>query len=162
MGYTTEFDGAFVLDKPLAENHKNYLVAFANIRHMRRIPELTATYPDPIREAVGLDLGPHHCCYYVGNEFEHGHPSIIDYNAEPTGVPSLWCQWVPNDDGTAIEWDEGEKFYSYIEWIQYLITHFLAPWGYKLNGKVIWQGEDMADRGKIEIAGNVVTVTKLE
>ena len=43
--------------------------------------------------------------------------------------PGLWCQWVPNASGTAIVWDEGEKFYYYIEWIKYLIEHFLRAVG---------------------------------
>lgn len=72
--------------------------------------------------------------------------------------PGLWCQWVPNASGTAIVWDEGEKFYDYIEWIEYLITHFLAPWGYKLNGEVSWEGEESGDLGIIEITDNVVRV----
>lgn len=72
--------------------------------------------------------------------------------------PGLWCQWVPNEDGTAIVWDEGEKFYEYVAWIEYLINHFLAPWGYKLNGEVRWVGEDSSDRGIILVVDNVVKV----
>lgn len=72
--------------------------------------------------------------------------------------PGLWCQWTPNGEGTAIVWDEGEKFYYYIEWIEYLIEHFLAPWGYKLNGEVSWDGESSDDRGIIRITDNVVSV----
>lgn len=72
--------------------------------------------------------------------------------------PGLWCQWEPSEDGTAIRWDEGEKFYHYIEWIKYLIAHFIEPWGYSLNGEVNWAGEDSEDRGVIKIQDNVVTV----
>jgi len=90
----------------------------------------------------------------------HGEGDEIDENnPEP---PGIWCQWVPSEDGKTIEWDENEKFYDYIEWIQYLLKHFLIPWGYILNGKVIWQGENMCDRGKIEIDNNLVTITELE
>lgn len=72
--------------------------------------------------------------------------------------PGLWCQWIPNGDGTAIVWDEGEKFYEYVEWIEYLIHHFLAPWGYELDGSVTWQGEETDDKGIIVITSNVVSV----
>lgn len=72
--------------------------------------------------------------------------------------PGLWCQWRPNDTGTAIEWDEGEKFYDYIEWIEYLVAHFLAPWGYRLEGEVYWDGEETDDRGIIRIKDNVVEI----
>ena len=48
--------------------------------------------------------------------------------------PGLWCQWVPSSDGTEIAWDEGEKFYNYEEWMQYLLDHFLTPWGYLVAG----------------------------
>ncbi len=72
--------------------------------------------------------------------------------------PGLWCQWVPNDDGTVIEHDGREKFYEYTAWIEYLIHHFLGPWGYKLNGDVYWDGEESDDKGLIEIKDNVVKV----
>lgn len=72
--------------------------------------------------------------------------------------PGLWCQWIPTEDGTAIVWDEGEKFYDYIEWLDYLIRHFLKPWGYTLTGGVEWQGEDPDDRGRILVSDNAITI----
>jgi hypothetical protein len=54
-------------------------------------------------------------------------------------------------------WDGNEKFYHYAEWLEYLIGHFLAPWGYTLNGTVKWVGEDPADSGVIEVENNRVT-----
>jgi len=72
--------------------------------------------------------------------------------------PGLWCQWVPNEAGTAIVWDEGEKFYEYTAWIEYLIAHFLGPWGYRLDGEVYWQGEENDDRGLIAIVDNEVKI----
>lgn len=85
---------------------------------------------------------------------------LINFSEDRHGgsVPSYYCQWMPNSDGTAIEWNGGEKFYNYVEWIQYLIEHFLAPWGYVLNGTVEWDGEDRGDLGKIEITNNTVKV----
>ncbi len=158
MGYTTDFNGAFELDKPLAPEHKAYLEAFATTRRMKRDPVIVATFPDPLREAVGLPVGDDGG-YYVGSRADHGQErdtSILDYNSPPQGQPGLWLQWTPNDAGTAIEWDEAEKFYDYVEWLDYLIGHFLEPWGYSLNGEVSWAGEEDDDRGVIYVKDNEV------
>lgn len=169
MGYTTDFDGKFNLDKPLSPEHRAYLAAFAETRRMKRDATQTALRPDPLRVAVSLPVGDEGG-YFVGAS---GHgitgdepfsfrgqaqtSDITDYNEPPSDQPGLWCQWVPTEDGTAIEWDGGEKFYDYVEWIQYLITHFLAPWGYVLNGTVNWEGESRGDLGRIVITNNTVT-----
>jgi len=71
--------------------------------------------------------------------------------------PELYCQWVPGADGATLEWDGGEKFYAYVEWLEYLIEHFLAPWGHRVNGEVKWFGEDRDDIGAITVVDNVVT-----
>jgi hypothetical protein len=80
-----------------------------------------------------------------------------DVNPE---FPGYWCQWQPSKDGTEIEWDGGEKFYNYEEWLEYLIQHFLEPWGYVLNGTVKWSGEDAEDIGSITVTDNVVRARK--
>jgi hypothetical protein len=108
MGYTTDFKGAFTLDKPLTKKHIKDLNAFANERH------------------------------------------------EGPGYPGIWCQWVPNEDGDLIEWDGGEKFYNYEDWIVWLIENKLKPWGYVLNGTVHWNGEDDEDSGVLEVSNNEV------
>lgn len=74
--------------------------------------------------------------------------------------PGLWCQWVLTADGTQLEWDGGEKFYNYVEWLQYLITNFFEPWGIKLNGQIEWFGEDRGDFGKIVVIDNKVEALK--
>lgn len=115
--------------------------------------------------------------WYVNNDF-HGCPSIIDYNTPPGHVmyndplykgmllyqenirrskececqPSLWCQWILNDEGTELMWDEGEKFYNYIDWLNYLIKMFFTPWGIKLHGVVEYQGENPSDKGEIFVS----------
>lgn len=83
--------------------------------------------------------------------------NVIDFNRPPATQPGLWCGWVPTDDGTAIVWDEGEKFYDYVEWIEYLISAILTPRGYVLNGEVTWEGEESDDRGMIVIQDNQVS-----
>lgn len=159
MGYTTDFDGQFTLDRPLEVKHKNYLEAFSNSRRMKRDSELVKDLPDPVRELSGLPCLPE---YYVGGAKEnHGQTrtaDIIEYNYPPDGQPGLWCQWVPTEDGTGIKWDGGEKFYEYVEWLKYIIEHFLKPWGYVMNGVVSWEGEDSGDTGDIKVTDNEVKV----
>lgn len=160
MGYSTDFRGRFDLDKPLTDEQSDYLVAFAETRRMERDQKIAETLPDPKRAAAGLPVG--HCgCYFVGGVGFMGQDrdaSVTNGNAPPPGQPSLWCQWVPSADGSGIEWDGGEKFYHYVDWLEYLIRHFLSPWGYVLNGEVEWTGEDRDDIGKIVVVNNAVSV----
>lgn len=162
MGYTTEFDGQFKLDRPLTDAHREYLVAFADTRRMKRNAEIAAMLPDPKREAVGLPIGPDGAYFVGGSGFvgQNRDQSIQDYNYSPTGQPGLWAQWTPTADGSAIEWDGGEKFYNYVEWLAYLVAHFLQPWGYSLNGEVSWEGEEQGDVGKIVVVDNTITVRR--
>lgn len=130
---------------------------------------------DKLREKVELPAGIEGE-FYVGSPANMGQnrcESIIDFNRPPTTQPGLWCNWTVGDiyetplsealleeKGVAqtIVWDEGEKFYNYVEWLEYLIKSFLIPWGYTLNGEVQWRGEDWSDNGTISVTDNVVTL----
>jgi len=79
-------------------------------------------------------------------------------NADKIKQPGLWLQWELNEDGTELAWNGSEKFYNYIEWLQYLFAHFFEPWGIKLNGEIEWVGEDSSDRGKIVVVDNNVEI----
>lgn len=146
MGYTTEFKGKFSLNKKLDKETHDFLVGLATTRRMaRKLPE-----------KYGIEGE-----FYVdgkGFSFQEHDDSIINYNQPPKSQPSLWCQWIPTSDGLAIEWDGNEKFYSYVEWIEYIIKKILSPRGYALTGKVTWQGEEQPDRGIIEVKNNEITV----
>jgi hypothetical protein len=165
MGYTTYFTGHFLLDKPLEEKHAAYLHKFSETRRMKRSPALLQDVPDPLRVAVGLPLGPQGA-YFVGNEEKRGGihythpPSILHESRPPLGQPGLWCQWIPTEDGTGIMHYGGDKFIYYVEWLQYLIEHFLQPWGYVLSGDVHWQGDFAKDVGMIIVRKNMVTTSK--
>jgi|CXWL01.1.fsa_nt_gi hypothetical protein len=162
MGYSTNFNGQFDIDKPLTGEQSAYLHKFCTTRRMKRNADIAINIPDPIREAAALPIGTDGA-YFVAGEGFHGQSaddSVIEMNSPPDGQPGLWCQWIPSEDNQAIEWDQGEKFYDYIEWIGYMIEHFFAPWGYVLNGEVEWEGEESGDLGLIVIENNVVT-TKL-
>jgi hypothetical protein len=147
MGYTTEFSGRFLLSKPLDKELHSYLLQFAQTRRMKR--DTSQLYQDPDNHKdYGIEGE-----FYVGGLGDFGQdedPSIIDYNKPPSTQPSLWCQWVPSEDGTGIEWDGGEKFYNYKEWIKYILKNFLIPKGYDISGKVHYQGEDPDDFGDLD------------
>lgn len=160
MGYTTEFEGEFKLNKVMEEDHANYINKFCETRRMKRNPNLAKDLADPLREKVGLDIGEEGA-YFVGGlgDFGQTHDkSVIDGNSPPIGQPGLWCQWIVSEDRKSILWDGGEKFYKYVQWLEYIVKHFLAPWGYSLNGSVWWHGEDPSDIGLIEVKDNIVQV----
>lgn len=156
MGYTTTFDGEFLLDKKLDDKTYNLLKALSQTRRVKRdISKLPGGF-----EQFGLENWGVEGEFYVlgGGEFGQAkEESIIDYNSSPRKQPGLWCQWAPDETGMYIEWDKGEKFYDYVEWLQYLIDNILLPRGYKLSGSVAWQGENPNDQGVITVDnGNVI------
>jgi hypothetical protein len=162
MGYTTSFDGQFNLSKPLAEEHSQYLHRFSETRRMKRNSVVAEEMSDLVRKAAHLPIGTD-ACYFVGGTGYAGQDrdqSIVDYNRPPVGQPGLWCQWIPNNDGSAIEWNGAEKFYDYIDWLKYVIDNFLQPWGYVLNGTVEWQGEEPDDRGRIIVKNSMISIKR--
>lgn len=158
MGYTTEFEGEFSLDKPLSPEHKQYLIDFSQTRRMCRDPSVARNYLDPVRAAAKLPIGKD-AGFFVGSTENWGQNhtgDVVNYNKPPRGQPNLWCKWAPSEDGKSIQWDGAEKFYNYTAWLKYLIKYFLEPWGYKLNGCVRYSGEDVSDCGEIIVEDNVV------
>lgn len=162
MGYTTEFDGSFSVTPPLKPEHVAYLTKFSETRRMKRDATQSLKMSDPVREAVGLPVGEEGAYFVGGGGFfgQDEDSSVLAPNRPPTGQPGLWCKWIPTEDGSSIEWDGNEKFYDYIEWIQYLITHFTKPWGYTVNGSVEWGGEERGDTGIITVTDNTVKAAK--
>lgn len=161
MGYSTDFNGTLKFNKEVSERLKEYINRFSATRRMPRDNDkIKKIYPN-WREL----------CFFgeLGNKGEYFAPdsdmlgqehedSIIDYNGYSESVhPGLWCQWVINENDE-LEWDGGEKFYNYVEWLKYLIHHFFEPFGYVLNGDITWQGEDSDDCGTICVKDNVVDV----
>jgi hypothetical protein len=148
MGYTTDFEGQIDIHPPLSAAEANFLTKFAHTRHMKRT------------------TGP----YVVEDEaYSQSTKDVIDQNAPHDGQPSLWCQWVPNEDGTALVWDGGEKFYESVAWMQYIIDHFLAPnalaagkvkgitGGHTLTGIIQAEGEEQGDVWHLVVKHNKVT-----
>lgn len=148
MGYTTDFTGQFTLDRPLDDDTFTFLQKLSKTRRMKR--------------ALGPEYGVEGEFYVDGSGF-HGQdhePSVLNYNEPPATQPGLWCHWTPTDDRLALEWDGGEKFYYYVEWLEYLVKTILAPRGYVLNGEVHWSGEEEGDIGLIRVRDNVVVAQR--
>lgn len=146
MGYTTDFSGQFNLNKQLSPKMQQYLKLLNETRRMKRNTD----------DAFGVQG---EFFVFGGGEFgQANEPNIIDFNQQPSTQPSLWNQWTPTEDGMGIEWDFGEKFYNYTEWLVYLIHKILAPNGYVLNGVVGYSGEEPSDVGEIVVVDNRVFV----
>lgn len=174
MGYHTDFDGAFKLSKKLTTAQFNFLKMFAETRRMPRDPAkveaLTGEHRNGeclrLLKVLNLPL-----TFYCGTGFagQDSDASIMDYNGFDRNTvqpfPGLWCQWVPTEHKDIrgkscqyLEWDGGEKFYNYVEWLHFLIDNFFEPWGVKLTGEVKWRGDDEYDLGLIQVVDNEVTV----
>jgi hypothetical protein len=65
-------------------------------------------------------------------------------------LPDIWCHWRPTTDGKRIEAEKTDKFPFYCEWLQFLLDHFLIPWGYELSGQVEYS-TDIGQRGYLLI-----------
>ena len=168
MGYTTDFEGAFVFEKPLTIPQATYLNLFAGTRRMKRNADIMP--PDGTHIYAHLPLGEFAEYYVDGKGFagQDREDSILDYNSPPPTQPSLWCNWVTNygehcrdtaeAERTLLFWNGNEKFYNYVEWLEYIIDNFIIRWENKLNGVVVWKGELDNDMGRIRIVENHITV----
>lgn len=163
MGYNTDFSGAFKVEPPLSNEMFEFLTGFAETRRMARdVDTIKKIDPEWEKHCFFGELGDQGAYYLVPNYKQNmgqvHDESIIDFNCPPKGQPGLWCQWIPSD-AEHIEWDQTEKFYHYVEWLEYIIDHFLAPKGYTLSGTVYWRGDDFEDAGAIEVSDNHVSAT---
>ncbi|MBA2680453.1 MAG: hypothetical protein H0U76_18900 [Ktedonobacteraceae bacterium] len=135
MSHYIYCQGALQLNHQLTPAHHAYLQRFAEIRLMKRHVEKIVLLPDPLREAVGLSVGPEGA-FYTGDSNDA--ETIADANHPPEGQRDLYCPWHPSEDRMRMEpascinnWEN-----SYAHWMSYLIQHFLGPWGYSLSGRV--------------------------
>ena len=160
MGYSTDFYGSVSFNKPVTDELKDFINKFSKVRHMRRdVNKIKELFPDWINKCWKGDLGINGEYFIGGNGFmgQDRDTSVIAYNCPSQNQPGLWCQWIINDNGE-LEWDGGEKFYNYVEWLEYLIGHFFEPEGYILNGTIEFHGEDEDDFGNIVVVNNRVDI----
>lgn len=159
MGYTTDFSGELDLTPAASPELTEYINRFASTRRIKRdVQELMRVYAGEhgLNESYGIE--GEFFAYDDGDFGQNEYTGVIDQNTTPSTQPGLWSQWVLSDDGTRLEWDGGEKFYNYVEWLNYYIKNFLAPNGILLNGEIRWTGEDSDDMGKIVVKDNKVTL----
>lgn len=161
MGYSTDFWGILTLSRDLTDVEKNYINEFSKMRHMARdIDALMAAYggkhgnPRPESETAYGYYGEQG--EFFANEDDES-TGTLQANTPSHTQPGLWCQWIINEDNE-LEWDGGEKFYNYIEWLEYLIDKFFFKWGVLLDGEITWQGEENTDMGMIVVKNSEITI----
>lgn len=162
MGYTTDFEGKISLSRALTEEEAHYITQFSGTRRMGRDATICQEFDDPVRESVGLPIGTEgEFCVY---DYGYKDRSVVDHNQPPSTQPGLWCQWVPSKDLTSLEWDGGEKFYCYFEWLIYIHDHMLVKWGvtFTTDDTLTYQGEESNDRGEIFVRGGCIVKTNSE
>jgi len=178
MGYTTDFEGSLKISRPLSQKKTSYLNLLNNTRRMKRnVSKLMSTFKGKHGNPMAKDKTNADEVYGYQGEFfarddgqmgQSNDDSVIDHNCPAgqtgfaqgrvsRGQPGLWCGWCITEDGKYLEWDGGEKFYNYIEWLEYLIKNFFEPWGHTLNGEIKWFGEERSDIGTIVVKKNKVT-----
>ena len=108
MGYTTDFLGHIEIDPPLNDQEMTYLSAFHHSRRWDRPGGPYDVPPNPFAE-------------------ERPEGGLDRYNRPGRGQPELYCQWEVSWDGCCLSFDGDEKFYEPVQWLRYLIDHFLAP-----------------------------------
>jgi len=157
MGHTTDFVGHIDIEPALNQDEMEYLTAFSLSRRFARpegpyaVPGNPMAARDVEREAVDVDT----------------------YNTIAPGQPRLYCQWVPCLDGCCLAFDGHEKFYAPVDWMRYLIQHFLKPgakasrsglpafehftFDHQLDGMVVGCRRDTKELFAIQVRDNRVT-----
>lgn len=161
MGYTTWFDGSLKFNKPVEDWLVEYINKFNNTRRMKRDnAKIKELFPDWKKQCFAGNLGEEGEFFVGGLGFygQDSDGSVLNNNGPAKTQPGLWCQWIIGGDNDELMWDEGEKFYDYVEWLKYMINNFFDPLGYILNGDITWEGEESDDTGIIHVENNNVDV----
>jgi len=159
MGYTTNFEGEFTFNKQVDKELEKYVNNFARTRHMLYNTEWIKKEL-PFWRAFTFDgnLGKNGCLIADENHVFDVWPNenekwVKDVN-DSGDCPSLWANW--KIENNTLVWNGAEKFYSYVEWLEFYITNFFEPNDLKLSGVVYFYGEDREDCGSIIIDENFV------
>lgn len=146
----------------------SYINLFSKSRRMKREPILINSdykkdnnyYGKEGEFFVPLDWDT---LYKKPSHFNHG-KEVKDNNNSSITQPGLWCKWIigfnDKDKSLVLKWSGAEKFYDYVEWLEYIIINFLAPKNIILNGKIEWKGEDDRDIGTILVDNNSISLMK--
>lgn len=163
MGYTTDFAGSLTFNKPLNNQTKALWNGLVNTRRMKRSLEKLAEKHGISQQEAFEKWGEDGEFYYDENDFDNfgqtNDNTILEYNHAPKNQPGLWLQWIYNEKTNSLEWNKAEKFYDYVDWLEYLINKIFSPRGYVLNGEIEWTGEDSDDTGVITVENNIIKIT---
>jgi len=157
MGYTTDFIGYVGIEPALNEAEVEYLTAFTMSRRFDREGGPYAVPGNPRAE-----------------EDDRSGIPVERYNSVAPGQPQLWCQWIPSWSGHCLTFDGHEKFYRPVEWLDYLIEHFLKrgahaskhpghlfagfTFDHVLNGTIAGSRRDTHELFLIDVVSNHVSV----
>ncbi len=153
-------EGSLTITPPLEPAQRAYLGAFHASRRVARDPAVLGDVPDPARDAVHLPLGPEAGYFVADVNDETTGSGVIDVNRPALGQPSLYCDWVPTSDGSALEWAGEDSFEAPVEWIAYLDATFLGPWQRQVTGHVDWYTMEGA-AVRVEIVKGQAILTEL-
>jgi len=67
--------------------------------------------------------------------------------------PGMWCDFECNSH--ELFWNNSEKTMNGVEWLEYLLKHFIVPYDIKLNGVMYWT-DDYDCSGRITIKDSVL------
>lgn len=152
MGLHTDYLGHARIEPPLSPAEVDFLKSFNHTRHCgERSPLEVAAHPSDNDRTGDTDA----------------------YNRTAPGMPGLWCPWTCCDEGCCLFWDQGEKPYSPVQWLTYLIDTFLRPgaaladdpaavargltFDHVLNGMIVGERRETGELFALEIRGNAVT-----
>ena len=139
-GDATELEGYFKVNKPLDEETQFIIRGLRHGMSQKRDSQLLADYLGMSLEECLIKYGVDGQLYVKDNNVAViCHKGYIKQQItyQPwigSFIPRFSWKYFPEEQ--AIRWDRSEKFYCYVEWIQYLIDYVLAPRGYVLNGHV--------------------------
>ncbi|QNN52384.1 hypothetical protein [Nocardioides mesophilus] len=117
MGYTTDFIGHLDIRPALNAAEIGYLTAFTTSRRWRRPSGPYAVPPRPEEDEPAPELGH-------------------DFHVPADGQPGLWCDWQVCWDGCCLAYAGSERFSGVVEWLRYLLDHFLRPGAVVADGSV--------------------------
>lgn len=151
MGYTTDFIGHLDIEPALNAAEVAYLTAFSRTRRWDR------------------EGGPY--AVPTGEPREWPPTDLHRFHVPAPGQPSLWCDWLPCEDGCCLVYSGNERFAAPVGWLRYLIEHFLKPgaagrgeerlagfgFDHVLNGMVVGCRRDLKQLFSLVVRDNTVS-----
>ncbi len=125
MGYTTEFIGNFQLLRPKFDEQALYLLEFARTCRDRAIARSTCHNSRPWSRCRWSTV--RNPAISSTSRTHKPQPRFKMKIVLLKDNPDCIASGNKGADGRGVEWNDREKFYRYVEWLQYLIIHFFVP-----------------------------------